>query len=557
MSGLFSIFNIAKNGIRTHQTGLQVIAHNVANADTDGYSVQRANIRTTTPFGIPSLNSYCGPGQLGTGSIVSSIDRARDQFIDTQIRKETSTLGKYDARQQSLSEVEAVFNEPSDTGLSSVLDKFWSSWQQLSTNPEPNSTARTLVVQNAESLATAINHNYDQLTNIETNAADMTNQQVSEVNNILKQISDLNKQIKAVKIGGENPNDLLDRRDLLLDQLSERFGFEVDKGNLESISINAKTSDGSTVNVLSGTDVTNGLSFIKDVKNVSGNWQVTVYVDGNVNNEKTIDIDEATAKSIANIDAGNNVTSLKTHIIFYNNDGGTDNIKAAIFESGSLNGNETISSEVMKYKDQLNNLAKVLAISVNTIHSGSVDPDDTDTVNFFDKEAETADEPAKVISVNQEIIDDPKKINAGNYLNGDPNFSEGNGERALLMGQLQSAGLDILNIKSREDFINKSDANVTPDNLKIGGTPNGITIDNYFKSTIAELGVSSQEAQRMVTNQNVLLSQLKTKQQSVSGVSIDEEITNMIQFQRAYEANAKMVSVIDGLLDVVINGLIK
>lgn len=94
-------------------------------------------------------------------------------------------------------------------------------------------------------------------------------------------------------------------------------------------------------------------------------------------------------------------------------------------------------------------------------------------------------------------------------------------------------------------------------NLTIKGNSKGMTIDNYFKSTITSLGVSSQEAERMVTNQEALLSQLETRKESISGVSIDEEITNMIQFQRAYQANAKMISVIDELLDVVVNGLIK
>ena len=575
MSGLFDVFNVAKRGMAAQQTALNVTSHNIANADTDGYSVQRANIKTTEPFGMPSIYTAGQVGQMGTGAEVASIDRSRDAFLDTQIRNEDSTYGQYDIREQFLSDVEAVLNDTSKTGLASVMDNFWDSWQQLSTNPEPDSTARTLVLQNANALTTAINQDYDKLQNLETNAGDLIQQQVFEVNSFLNQISDLNDQIKAVKVGGETPNDLYDKRDLLLDQLSQRFGFDVKNDNASSedlgqISIYAKV-DGTDEKDISSSGV---ISFLNITHNEDNTYTANIYAGGDSNNVIHLDLSETQVSNYANINSKGDITSYKLQTVFYNKD--TNTIDPADFSSGSLNGLTTISTEVEDYKNDLNNLAKVLAVSVNTIHSGTTNSSDGKAVNFFNVDAETSDEAAKVISV---AINDADDINAGSVISYDANGnlippdSTGNGERATMIGQLRNTVMDVLKIANTDstDNIRKTFAdNVLKDsngnditdlkdisNVKLQSASSGESLNSYYKSTVTKLGVSSQEATRMVTNENTLLSQLKSKRDSVSGVSLDEEITNMIQYQRTYEANAKMISVVDELLNTVVNGLIK
>ena len=547
MSGLFDTFNIVKRGMATQQTALNVVSHNIANANTDGYSVQRANIKTTEPFGMPSLDTATHLGQLGTGSIVASIDRSRDEFLDTQIRKEDSTLGKYDIREQYLSDVEAVLNDSSKTGLSSVLDNFWDSWQQLSTNPEPDSTARTLVLQNAESLTTAINQDYEKLQNLENNAGDLIQQQVFEVNNILTQISDLNDQIKAVKVSGETPNDLYDRRDLLLDQLSERYNFNISKDDFDGVTVKGLVENGE-VDLVDSSSAPGVVSYLEGIDE---DGTAHILIGGDTNSEKDITLSSDEIKQYKNDDG-----TYKFKTILYHED--TGKIEPANFTSGSLNGLNTINTDIEIYKKDLNNLAKVLAVSVNTIHSGST-VDGTGT-NFFDPEAETSDEAASDLKV---IITDPDKINAGSIIGSD---STGNGERATMIGQLRNTVMDVLGITNSTTDIRKAftdsvlggntDLNDIS-NIKLQSASSGESINSYYKSTVTNLGVKSQEAVRMVTNQNALLSQLKSRRDSISGVSIDEEMTNMIQFQRSYEANAKMVSVVDELLNVVVNGLIK
>lgn len=549
MSGLFTTFNIVKRGMSAQQTSLHITGHNVANANTEGYSVQKANLKTTQPFGMPSLNTSAEPGQLGTGVQVASITRARDEFLDGQIRKESGTLGKFEAREQFLSEIETIFMEPSDTGLSTTLGRFWDSWSQLSNTPEPNSTARTLVVQNGDALAKSINHTYGQLEDLETNAGELMRQQIFEVNSIMDQIAELNTQIKAVVIGGKTPNDLMDRRDMLLDQLSGRFGFEVDKTEFDGISIKAKVLEDGNIKrkeILTDGRVNQGIAYINKL-DLDKN-EIELYIDGDPNKPINLKVDDASKfKDI--------------HTVFYNKESyknntlKSDRIMQASFESGSLNGYESIKNDVNQYKNELNNIARVLAISVNTLHSNSTDIEDTANINFFNIAAENSNEPAKIIAINDALLKDPKLINAGRDIGIDA--SEGNGERALLIHSLRYIRINITSIKDREAFLKdvKLDLNTSPMSMK--GNPNGITLDNYFKSTIADLGVTNQDAKRNVTNQEALLNQLVSRRESISGVSLDEEMTNMIQFSRAYQANARMISVIDELLNVVVNGLIR
>ncbi len=124
MSGLFSTFNVATRGMSAQQKAIDVTSHNIANANTEGYSRQRATMETTRPFGMPTMNNAIGPGQLGTGVQISTITRIRDSFLDYQVRTENGTKGLYEGREKFLTEIESIMNEPSDTGISTLVERF-------------------------------------------------------------------------------------------------------------------------------------------------------------------------------------------------------------------------------------------------------------------------------------------------------------------------------------------------------------------------------------------------------------------------------------------------
>jgi flagellar hook-associated protein 1 len=576
VSGLFSTFNVAKRGMYVQQKSIDVTSHNIANANTDGYSRQRAKIETTRPFGMESINSVSEPGQLGTGAQISAIERVRDSFLDYQVRTENSIMGQFSARDKFLSEVEAIFNEPSDTGISTMIGKFYDSWQQLSKQPQ-SSNARTVVAQQSAALADELNHTYNQLSKLKENAQAAINSTVFEINNILNQVKGLSEQISRVKIAGNMPNDLMDKRDLLLDQLSSKFNINIDKRNLEAVDVKSSDLTGTPdFNFVSA--ITDGkekrLSYINSIEKTGTGFPTDITITysklGDMSSgaeQATIKIIGVTEEQFKQIDQG--------RVLWANTAGeavdgsGTpipdnavltfDNINLFKPSNGELKGYMSIQTDVDEYIGQLNNLAKAVAFTTNAIHTGNEAAEAGEVPFFINGEDRTKEEEitAANIAVNRAILDDVMKINAGES----PQSGETDGSRALAIAQLRNVSIRIqdMNTKivSRADLFDdsKGGSKLQNNGLEIAGSVKGMKIDNYFKDTIDRLGVQSQEAKRMVRNQEALLGSLEESRLSVSGVSLDEEMANLIQFQHAYSANAKVISTIDELLEVVINGL--
>lgn len=609
MTGLFSTFNIAKRGIGSQQKCIDVTSHNVSNVNTEGYSRQRAKIETSRPQSLSSLSSTAEPGQLGTGSEIQAIERVRDTFLDYQIRNETSLTGKYIQRERFLGEIEGIFNEPSDTGISSLIGKFFDSWQQLSKQPQ-SSNARTVVAQQTLALTDTLNHTYGQLKKLKTNAQNLIKNSVSEINSTLNQIDQVNKEIKGVKATGNNPNDLMDKRDNLLDSLSTKFGITVDKNRFEAIDL--RPSD---IGKMKSPNLVNAdenmksarFSFItgieKDINDPSGTtYKLTYYKFGNMDseeNKQSLILKDVSPDQLRTLEEGrvlwasSNGVATKADGFEIKNGSIISASELVSFEpqSGELNGIMSIQNDINNYMKELDRLARSIAFSVNAVHSGLSSADDNNGVpnrdymplfvnstaikygtnyeitNLDDTLRGESEISAENITVNKAILEDVMKIKTrthdNNYSYASENFEDGesDGERALAIAQLRNTLLLVQNfdtsIKSRKDLFNlsKGGAILGENGLKIENNINGMTIDGYFKDTIDRLGVQSQEATRVVDNQSALLHQLNTNKQEKSGVSLDEEMANLVQFQHAYNANAKVISTVDELLDVIINGL--
>lgn len=598
MSGLFSTFNVAKRGMGVQQKALDVTSHNIANSNTPGYSRQRALISTTRPFGMPSINSVAEPGQLGTGAQIESINRIRDSFLDYQFRAENSTYGWYGVRENFLGEIEAIFNEPSDTGISSLIGKFFDAWQEVSKHPQ-STNARTVLAQQTLSLTNALNQSATQLEKLKENSQELIKNSVFEINDVLRQVDQLNSEIMAVKISGNIPNDLMDKRDLLLDELSEKFNITVDKKAYEGVDI--KPEDMNGLNGYLVKAIQNGddrsdirrISYIDSLqKNPDGSVTLTYYKLGNKEsdaNKEVLTLNGLTDDEIQKLD--------ETRILWANEDGiavddqGNELLGKATFDdlalftpsSGSIKGLISVQKDVNENIAQLDRVAKAIAFAVNAVHSGKEELDaggNPDLIFFVNKDSAKYTDgklsgygsdaensiTAKNITINKTLADDVMKINAGAK---DPGLSgEGDGTRALEIAGLRNVLINIqyingkdprTSITTRKDLFDPlKGGNTWKDgNLGINNGNGGTKIDNYFKDTINRLGVQSKEAQKMVKNQETLLSSFDERRLSVSGVSIDEEIANLIQFQHSYSANAKIVSTVDELLDVIVNGLKK
>ena len=218
---------IGKRSLIANTEALATIGHNVSNASTPGYSRERVVLQPFDPLYMPDMTREDTPGQLGQGVIVASVQRIHDNILEQRIVAQGHEQGYWKARDQYLLMVEQVYNEPSGVSVRSLMDKFWSSFQELSVNPSQMS-AREAVVQRSEALMSAIHQRFTSLTDIRGMLEQDIQATVKQINDTMINIAALNKQIVKVKAMGDNPNDLLDQRDLLVEKLSGMINITVD-----------------------------------------------------------------------------------------------------------------------------------------------------------------------------------------------------------------------------------------------------------------------------------------------------------------------------------------
>ncbi len=183
-------------------------------------------ITSADPLYVPSLNRANTPGNIGQGSVVQSVERIRDEFIDDRIVAEKNGLGYWKTRNDFIYQIEAVYNEPSDQSIRSRLDQLWQSWEELSKYPEERST-REVVKQKAVNLSNEVNVVYNQLYDLRENANRQVAHRVEQINMFARDVRDLNERIMKSEALGDKPNDLKDRRDALIEQMSHMVNISV------------------------------------------------------------------------------------------------------------------------------------------------------------------------------------------------------------------------------------------------------------------------------------------------------------------------------------------
>lgn len=521
MSGIFQTFNVAKRGMQAQQNAINTASHNISNANTDGFSRQRVNLQTTEPY------TYVGIGQIGTGVEVVSITRTRDEFLDAQIQTENAIDGRFQSMEAVLEQVEMIFMEPSDTGLNTLLNEFWISWQELSKSPE-NSNAKTIVAQSADTLSRAVNHMDGQMESLVSDTAELQEAKVYDANMLLGQINDLNEQIYKVKIKGMEPNDLMDRRSLLVDQLSGIIDIKTETDGFGSMKIINRETGSILLDANPQALPEVEMSVVHAVaSDGAGGFDLTIALKGDFTKLVTVNIADSGFKQGDVIFAAPDAWS-----------GSPVTLEKPELEEGALAGNRLAMDSVESYRDQLDALINGIAQSVNEIH-GAVDG-----TAFFETADGGAVFSAANLSVSEAIIKNPGLIEAAR----DADSPAGDGSRALAIAQLRNGRFDMSDIET--DIAGYIDAD-----MAIPSNASGTSFDSFFKDIVAKIGINSQEAQRGADNQEALLLQLVQRRESISGVSLDEEVANLIQFQTAYQANAKVLSTLTLMLDTLINGL--
>ena len=207
MGSTFSGIELGKRSIMANTDAITTAGHNISNANTEGYSRQRVQIKEFDPLYKPDLERLERPGLIGQGVDVQSINRIRDELLDERIVGQANQESYWDTRSKYYTMIEQIYNEPDDISVRSNMDKFWESWQELSINPE-SKAARQAVVTRAETLTDSIQQRWEALAGVGNLIDGDIEATVKQVNSYARQIADCNAEIVRSRAMGDNPNDL-------------------------------------------------------------------------------------------------------------------------------------------------------------------------------------------------------------------------------------------------------------------------------------------------------------------------------------------------------------
>lgn len=515
MTSTFHGLETAKRGLVAQQTALSVVGHNIANANTLGYSRQRVNQAADTAYPSPGLNRGQMPGQLGSGVKAESIQRIRENYLDVQYRNESSKLGYYGTASDVMGKLEDVMNELDDTGLANSIDTFWQSLQDLAVN-SVDSGAKTVVRERGVALAGTFQYLSESLQRVRSDLENELQVTVRDVNSLLEGIDNLNQQIAVVEPNGYLPNDLYDARDNLIDELSEIFSIKVEyvsNGGLSS----AQAAGTAVIHFLNGTDQTVTL-VDKDGFNT-----ISLTQNGEDSAVDTVTIGDTKLAASDFASKGKLLAMMEGY--------------------GFVDTAGNVKGEVTDMLQELDHMAFIFATEFNKVHKAGLSVNelahgDTETIFFADEDGSS--EPGAI------------KGFAGRIQLADPIMES----------------IDNIATATTENPINGDAANVlrlanviyAEFNYKDAGENNAqaaekSSLTGYLQKVIGEMGVKAQASDRLSGNSEILLQSVSDKRSSVSGVSLDEEMTNLIQFQQAYNASARMITLLDECLDRIINGL--
>jgi flagellar hook-associated protein 1 FlgK len=451
---LASILNIAQSALSAHQRAVSTSSHNIANASTEGYSRQRVTMQAALPV-------RTGQGLVGRGVETLGSTRARDRYIDAGIRRETGTLGQYDTMRSLLGQVEAVFGEPSDTGIAVALDTFFDAMGDLANDPS-GAAPRALLREAGSALAQRFRATDARLGEIGLNVGERLRASVSEVNGLAARIGDVNRQILALGAEADAP-DLEDQRDLLVDRLSGYMGVRVvehQDGTLGVLAGDALLVDGATVQRL-------------DVReNPRGGLAI-----GFAGSKESIDANSGSVAALVEL-SGNQVPAVRR---------------------------------------QLDQLVAALVDEVNTLHRAGRTPAGLGGVDFFDGTGRTAG----TIALDGRILQSTDNIAAGAGAGG----GAGDGVVALSIAQLRTGGARTLG---------------------------GQSLGEFYTGMVSSLGVITREAEQASAAQDTMLASLEAQRSSVSDVSVDEELVNLMRQQQAYAAASRLVTIANSMMDDVL-----
>lgn len=582
MSSLGLVFDIAKDALSAQRYGLDVTAHNIANVNTPGYSRQNPVYEAKNPAAYGKL-------LFGRGVDTNTVMRTSDQFIENRLMQQQSGLLYSKEMESYVKVLEGVFNEDTQTSLSDLVAGFWNLWQDITNNPS-GSSERSALYEYSVQLSEQLNFLDTEMNQLDIDLTNSINSGISKINQITSELSEINKQIPGMEAGSV-ANDLRDKRNNLLSELSgyiDTKSFEQENGSITVITargcvmVSGNSSYDLTLGGTNGnrvlwqgsggnnTDITgyigNGKlggwldmrdqilakykleldAFAEEfawsinlqhsqgiglaaLSEATGTYAVTD-TDAELGAGAGLDYQDKIADGSFNLwiydSTGAVVGGGATTISIDADAGGTTlnglraaidaaaNIGASITSDNTLN-IDASAGYTFAFSDDTSNV--LAALGINTFFSGS---------------------SAGNLAVNDGIGSNINTVTAA-MVNADGSFAAGDNRNAMAISGLQYASQSI--------------SRWTCDRIN-GNTEGAIStsFEDYYHSMVGSIGITSAGISNDTSFNEVMVSKLNDIRDGISAVSLDEEMTNIIKFQQAYAAAAKLIGTADEMLDTLL-----
>ena len=602
MQSTFSGLNTMVNGIYTQRLGLNTVGHNISNSNTEGYSRQTAHAAATPSSEVYTL---AGASQVGNGSTVTSVIRARDIYADRQYWKENSTDGYYNGKANNYAKIESIFNDSDNSGVQNAMEKFYQAWQDCSTTASSDTSRQNVINagQNfAQSLQIAAKQTKEQIDSL----YDDISLSVVKMNRLMGQVVELNKNIAGIEATGAHANDLRDQRDLIVDQLTSMTDitvYESANGMYTLVSNGTTLVNGITKVDLEMSAPKNNTTYSLSDYDIMIKQTGTVYTPGNGELKAQFEAvaeDKGYIDQVANMAAFMFTTLNDQHKAGYGIDGskdkpfGNDNPKDnattnlnfygesdKAFQWDAKTGKLAMYDVKTGAKEELSGMQILEILTVNSeltatdghkkLATRSGERDDAGNLLYQTDTGKTT--TITTTDVNQAKKD--AKTNKPLYMALDGTTTtdaklakqDANGNALYLLKDVKldpqgkkPLALDVNGTGDGSNAVwiaalfncerDKTSPEVNGTDRLIG---NG-SLYSYYNTSMTTMGSDASNMNGRVKFQSGVMDQVENLRSSTNGVNWDEELSNMITFQQGYSACSRCLSAMDECLDKLING---
>lgn len=563
MQSTFSGLNTMVNGIYTQRLGLNTVGHNISNSNTDGYSRQTAHAAATPSSEVYTL---AGASQVGNGSTVTSVIRARDIYADRQYWKENSTDGYYNGKANNYAKIESIFNDSDNSGVQDAMEKFYQAWQDCSTTASSDTSRQNVINagQNfAQSLQIAAKQTKEQIDSL----YDDISLSVVKMNRLMGQVVELNKNIAGIEATGAHANDLRDQRDLIVDQLTSMTDitvYESANGMYTLVSNGTTLVNGITKVDLEMSAPKNNTTYSLSDYDIMIKQTGTVYTPGNGELKAQFEAvaeDKGYIDQVANMAAFMFTTMNDQHKAGYGIDGSKDK------PFGNANAKDNATTGLNFYGES----DKIFEWDAKNGKLDVYNKKADGTKDNASKESLSGMQILEILTVNSELT----------ATDGHKKLATRSGERdkdGKLLYQTAAGGT------TTDVTQAKKDANGNPVPVDVNGTGDGSnavwvaalfncerdktspevngtdrligngSLYSYYNTSMTTMGSDASNMNGRVKFQSGVMDQVENLRSSTNGVNWDEELSNMITFQQGYSACSRCLSAMDECLDKLING---